>query len=144
MSGAHPSPRDRRGVRFITYLLVSWAANAIVLAIVAWTFTDVQAGTHKQLLIAAAVFGILNTILKPILRLVTLPFAVLTLGLVWFGVSMLMLAITDWLVKGFDVEGFWTYVWATVVIWLLNLVIDLAAYYWRRPSGRSETIVMSH
>ena len=131
-------------MRFVTYLLVSWAANAIVLAIVAWTFTDVQSGTHKQLLIAAAVFGILNTILKPILRLITLPFAVITLGLVWFGVSMLMLAITDWLVKGFDVEGFWTYVWATVVIWLLNLVIDIAAYYWRRPSRRGETIVMSH
>ena len=74
----------------------------------------------------------------------TLPLAVITFGLVWFGVSMLMLAITDWLVKGFDVNGFWTYVWATVVIWLLNLVIDLAAYYWRRPSTRrGETIVMS-
>ena len=121
-------------MRFLFYLLVSWLLNAAVLAVVAWIFTDVQSGTTAQLLTAAAVFGVLNTILKPILRFITFPLAILTLGLAWFGVSMLMLWITDALVKGFDVEGgFWTYVWATLVIWVLNMAIDAAAYYGLRP-----------
>jgi putative membrane protein len=125
-------------VRFLFYLLVSWLLNAVVLAIVAWIFTDVQRGTTGQLLAAAAVFGVLNTILKPILKFVTFPLAILTFGLVWFGVSMLMLWITASLVNGFDVEGdFWTYVWATLVIWLLNMAIDAVAYYWLRPHGKS-------
>jgi putative membrane protein len=127
-------------VRFIGYLAVSWAANAVVLAIVAWIFTDVRVSTFGQLLVAAAVFGILNTILKPIMRLITLPFAVVTLGLAWFFVSMLMLWLTDLIVSGFDVKGFWTYVWATVVIWLLNVVIDLFEFFTREPSRRERVV----
>jgi len=120
-------------VRFLGHLLLSWFLNALVLAIVAWTFTDVTRGTAGQLFVAAAIFGILNTILKPILRLVTLPFAVITLGLAWFFVSMLMLWITDVLSDGINIHGFWTYVWATVLIWLVNLVIDIGYAVVSRP-----------
>lgn len=123
-------------MRFISYLLVSWALNAVVLAIVAWIFDDIHAGTTVQLLTAAAVFGVLNTIVKPILRLLTLPLAVITLGLAWFAVSMFMLWLTSVIVSGFDVHGFWTYVWATVVIWALNVVIEVGEHYRRSPSGR--------
>jgi len=120
-------------VRFLGHLLLSWFLNALVLAIVAWTFTDVTRGTTSQLFIAAAIFGILNTILKPILRLITLPFAVITLGLAWFFVSMLMLWITDVLSDGINIHGFWTYVWATVLVWLVNLVIDIGYAVVSRP-----------
>jgi putative membrane protein len=128
-------------VRFLGYLVVSWAINALILGIVAWIFADVHAGTHGQLLAAAAVFGILNTILKPILKLITFPLAILTLGLVWFGVSMLMLWLTDIIVSGFDVDGFWTYVWATIVIWLLNLGIDYLFFGWGRKSPGHAVVV---
>jgi putative membrane protein len=132
----HPGPEHPPTVRFVSYLLVSWALNAVVLAVVAWIFDDVHAGTTGQLLAAAAVFGVLNTILKPIMRLLTLPLAVVTLGLVWFGVSMLMLWLTSLIVSGFDVDGFWTYVWATAVIWLLNVVIEAGEYFRRSPAGQ--------
>jgi putative membrane protein len=120
-------------VRFLGQMLVSWALNAVTLGIVAWLFTDVHGGTTGQLLAAAAIFGILNTILKPILRFFTFPLAVVTLGIAWFFVSMLMLWITDLLVKGFNIDGFWTYVWATVVVWLVNVVIDLLFFLSRKP-----------
>jgi putative membrane protein len=112
-------------VRFIGQLTISWLCNAVVLAVVAWTFTTVDSGTFAQLLAAAAIFGVLNTILKPVLRLITLPLQVVTLGLAWFGVSMLMLWITDLLVPGFDINGFWALVWATVAVWIVNLVLEL-------------------
>jgi len=122
-------------MRFLGYLVISWLVNAVVLAIVAWIFDDVHRGTTGQLLLAAAIFGVLNTILKPILRLLTLPLAVVTLGLAWFFVSMLMLWITQAIVSGFSVEGFWTYVGATIVIWLCNVVIDVFEYS-TRPKAR--------
>ena len=122
-------------MRFLGYLVISWLVNAVVLAIVAWVFDDVHRGTTGQLLVAAAIFGVLNTILKPILRLLTLPLAVVTLGLAWFFVSMLMLWITQAIVSGFSVEGFWTYVGATIVIWLCNVVIDVFEYS-TRPKAR--------
>jgi putative membrane protein len=117
-------------MRFLGYLLASWAANAVVLGIVAAAFDDVRADTFGDLLVAAAVFGVLNTILKPILRLVTLPVAFITLGLAWFGISMLMLWLTSVIVSGFDISGFWTYVWATVVVWAVNVVLELVEHFW--------------
>ncbi len=109
----------------LRYLLLAWIANAIALAVVGWLFQDVSFDDFWSLVWAAALFGILNTILKPVLRLITLPLALLTLGIAWFFVSLLMLAITNWLVSGFTIHGFWTFVWATVVIWAVNVVLDL-------------------
>jgi putative membrane protein len=120
-------------MELIFRLLLSWAVNALVLAGVAWILTDVTYDSTGDLIFAAAVFGILNTILKPIAKLITLPLAILTLGIAWFFVAMLMLWITDGLVSGFDIEGFWTYVWATIIVWALNLVLDLLLRPWREP-----------
>src|SRR3954453_9997307 len=108
----------------IRWLFVSWAANALVLAITGWILSDVSFnGSAWTVIWAALVFGILNTILKPLLKLLTLPFAALTLGLAWFFVSMLMLWLTDLIVGAFDISGFWTYVWATIIVWAANLVV---------------------
>jgi len=107
-------------------MLVSWAANAVVLGITAWLLNGVNVnGSASTLIWAALVFGILNTILKPLLKLLTLPFAVLTLGLAWFFVSMLMLWLTDMIVGAFNISGFWNYVWATIIVWAVNLVVDV-------------------
>ena len=111
-------------MKVIRYLALSWAANAIVLAVLALVMGPVRFGGVGDLLTAAALFGILNTFLKPFLRLLTLPFAVITLGLMWFFVSMLMLALTSWIVSGFEIDGFWALVWSTIVVWLVNLVLD--------------------
>ena len=112
-------------------LALSWIANAIVLAVVAIVLADVQVDTAWDLLVAAALFGILNTVVKPIIKLLTLPFAILTLGLVWFFVAGLMLLITDWLVDGFEIEGFGTLVLATILVWVVNLVLDYLPGPWR-------------
>jgi putative membrane protein len=88
------------------------------------------------LLLAAAVFGVLNTILKPLLRLITAPLAILTFGIAWFFVSLLMLLLTDSLVSGFHVSGFWTLVWATLIIWVVNLVLDFTPGPWQVTGKR--------
>jgi len=119
-------------VERVAQLLLSWAVNALVLAGVAWILNGVTFDRGRDLVIAAAVFGILNTILKPIAKVLTLPLAILTLGIAWFFVAMLMLWITASLVSGFDVDGFWTYVFATVIIWALNLALDALLEPWRR------------
>jgi putative membrane protein len=109
----------------IAWLLISWITNAITLAIVAWILSGVTFhGSFWAVVFAAAVFGILNTILKPILRLVTLPLALITLGIAWFFVSLAMLWLTTLIVDKFDIHGFWNYVWATILVWLVNLVVD--------------------
>lgn len=109
----------------IRWMLVSWAANAVVLGITAWLLHGVSVnGSGWTLIWAALVFGVLNTILKPILKLLTLPIAVITLGIAWFFVSMLMLWLTVLIVSKFDIDGFWNYVWATIIVWLANILVD--------------------
>jgi putative membrane protein len=117
-------------------LLLSWLTNAISIAVAAVVLTRMTVTSAGDLILAAAVFGILNTILKPIARLLTLPVAIVTLGLAWFFVSMLMLYLTQAIISGVDIHGFWTLVWATVIVWAANMVLDLATGMWRR--GRSE------
>ena len=97
-------------------LLISWLTNALVLGVVAAVLSRVHVNSAGSLLFAAAVFGVLNTLFKPLLRLITLPAALLTFGLAWFFVSMLMLDLTDAIASGFFIHGFWTLVWATVIV----------------------------
>jgi putative membrane protein len=112
-------------------LTLSWFANAIALIVVAVLFSGIDFDGVGSLLFAAALFGVLNTIVKPLLKLVTLPVAVITLGIVWYLIAMAMLALTALLIGGFHINGFWTLVEATFVIWLVNLVLDVVPGPWR-------------
>jgi len=118
-------------IRLAKQLTLSWIANAVVLGIVVAVLNGVTVDSAGDLIRAALLFGILNTILKPILRLLTLPLAFITLGLIWFGVAMLMLWLTDLLVSGFDIHGFRSLVWATLVVWAVNMVLDFVPGPWR-------------
>jgi putative membrane protein len=117
-------------------LFISWLTNALVLAIVAALLTDVTVRHFGSLIFAAAVFGVLNTLLKPLLRLLTLPLALLTFGVAWFFVSLLMLVLTDHIVSGFEIHGFWTYVEATLIVWVVNLVLDFVPGPWQITGRR--------
>ena len=109
----------------IRWLLVSWASNAVVLGVAGWILSGVSFnGSAWTLIWAALAFGVLNTILKPILKLLTLPLAIVTFGIAWFFVSMLMLWLTDLIIGGFNIDGFWNYVWATIIVWAVNVVLD--------------------
>jgi uncharacterized membrane protein YvlD (DUF360 family) len=66
-----------------------------------------------------------------VLRALTLPLAFITLGLIWFGVAMLMLWLTDLFVDGFDINGFRSLVWATIAVWAVNVVLDFVPGPWR-------------
>jgi len=117
-------------------LAVSWLTNALVLAILTVAIQGVDVTDAGALLVAAAVFGVLNTLLKPLLRLVTLPLAILTFGLAWFFVSLLMLVLTTDIVGGFYIYGFWTLVKATLIVWVVNLVLDLVPGPWQITGRR--------
>jgi putative membrane protein len=132
---SYAQQKDDRTPPLSVRLAISWLTNAIVLGITAAILSGVTVSSVGSLLLAAAVFGVLNTILKPLLRLITLPLAILTLGIAWFFVSLLMLVITRAIVSGFEINGFWTLVEATLIVWLVNMVLDFVPGPWQL-SGR--------
>ena|SRR5438552_6055495 len=107
----------------ITFLVLSWLANILSLAVADWLFGGVHIGHWWPLLIGAAVLGIANAIVKPILTMITLPLVILTLGLGLFAINVAMLALAEWIAPRFSIDGFWTYVGATIVVWLVNWIL---------------------
>jgi putative membrane protein len=128
--------RDTGGPGLMVRLGISWLTNALVLGVVAAVLSRVTVSSAGALLAAAAVFGVLNTILKPLLRLITIPLAIITFGIAWFFVSLLMLLLTQEFVSGFNINGFWTLVEATLIVWLVNLALDLVPGPWQVTGKR--------
>ncbi|GAP45902.1 phage holin family protein [Streptomyces azureus] len=117
--------------------LVKTIANAGALAVAVWlldkiTLTGDSTGKKIGTLITVAlIFGLVNFLVKPVVKLLSLPLLILTLGLFTLVVNALMLLLTSWLADQFDlsfhVEGFWTAVLGGLVIsvvsWALNVVL---------------------
>jgi putative membrane protein len=101
-------------------LIVRWAINAGAL----WVAQALLSGIHihgaAAYLIGAAVLGIANAVLKPLVAILTLPLIIVTLGVSYFLINIAMLALAAWIAPNFSVHGFWTYVGAVLVIWLVN------------------------
>ncbi len=107
----------------IPYLILSLLANMVSLAVADWIFGSVDIDGWWPLIIGAIVLGIANTIVKPILTLLALPLVILTLGLALFAINVGMLALAEWIAPDFSIDGFWTYIGATIVVWLVNYVL---------------------
>lgn len=104
--------------------LIRLFVNALALAAAAWLFDGIQLeGGFFDVLLVAFVFGLLNAILKPILLFFSLPLLVLTLGLFALVVNAALLLITSSLMDAFEVSGFWTAVFGSVVISLVTMIL---------------------
>lgn len=111
-------------------LLLHWIFNAIALWVATYFLTGLSFnGDTVQLLMVAAVFGIVNSLLRPLLTVLTCPLIVLTLGLFSLVINALMLLVTGWLSArwelGFTVAGFWPAFWGGLVIGLVSLMLSL-------------------
>jgi putative membrane protein len=104
-------------------LLSVYGINVLALIVVDWMFDSVSIGRWGSLLWGALILTIGNLIIKPILAILTLPLIVVTFGLAYFAINVLMLALAEWLTPDFSIDGFWTYVGATIVVWLVNVAV---------------------
>ena len=106
-------------------LILRFACNAVALYVAAWAISGVSYGDEWwSLLIAAAVFTLVNMWVKPILTLLSLPFIIVTLGLFLFLLNILMLYITDWLTE-FDLGSFGAAALAAIVVSVVNWVLGM-------------------
>ncbi|MGB3277143.1 MAG: phage holin family protein [Castellaniella sp.] len=92
-------------------LLLVWILNAVALLIVAYILPGITVASFGSALIAALVLGLLNTVIKPLLILLTLPLTIVTLGLFLLVLNALVFWFAGSVLKGFQVDGFW---WAVI------------------------------
>jgi putative membrane protein len=119
-------PPETLGSALVSWLVrvaVVFGINVLALIVVDWLFGSVTIGRWGSLLVGALVLTIGNAIIKPLLAILTLPLVIVTLGLSYFAINVLMLALAEWAASNFTIDGFWTYVGATIMVWLVNVVV---------------------
>jgi putative membrane protein len=109
---------------FALRLVLAWAINAGALWVADALWDGVRIHGWAAYLIGAAVLGIANAILKPLLAVLTLPLIIVTLGLFYFLINIAMVALAEWIAPNFSIDGFWAYVGTVVVVWFVNWVAD--------------------
>ena len=103
-------------------LIVRWILNTLALFVVVNLVPGFHWHTIVTLAIAAAVLGLLNAIVRPILFVLTLPLTVITLGLFLIVLNAIMLEITAWFVPGFRIDSFFWAIIGAIVLGLISLV----------------------
>jgi putative membrane protein len=105
-------------------LLFHWILSAVALWIVAHLGIGITVRSPKAALIAALAIGLINATLGLILKILTFPLAILTLGLFWFVINALMLELASGFVKGFEVRGFIPALIGAVLMSLVSSVLQ--------------------
>jgi putative membrane protein len=115
-------------------LLLRLVINAVALMVAAWLLTgiSVSGGSTSRnaltLLVVAAIFGVVNAIVKPVVTFVSIPFVILTLGLLLLVINGLMLLLTSWISGkigvSFHVDGLWTAVLGAIILTVVSAVLN--------------------
>jgi putative membrane protein len=108
-------------------ILFKWLINALALLMTTYLVKGIQVTGAPALIMAAALLGILNALIRPILIIITLPINIITLGLFTLVINGTMLWFVSLLIKGFVIHGFWPAVIGALIIsivsWLFNWLI---------------------
>jgi putative membrane protein len=122
-------------------LLIAWLSNCVALLVAAAVIPAI--GYEKDLgtlLLAGAILGLVNFVIRPAIVLLTLPAVILSLGLFLLAINALMLWLTSKIVDGFTVGGFWSTVGGALIVWIVNAALRRAQrtehveseYRWQR------------
>lgn len=106
-------------------LIVKWLMSAVALLTVAWLYPGVHFASFASAMWAAAFIGLLNSLVRPVLLVLTLPVTVFTLGLFLFVINALLFWLAAYLLDGFMVTGFMSALLGSIIYSALSLVVNL-------------------
>jgi putative membrane protein len=105
-------------------LLVVWLINALALLALPYLMSSIQVDSFTTALVAALVLGLINTFIRPLLVLLTLPATLLTLGLFIFVINGLLFWLVGSFVQGFHVGGFWPAVGGAILYSIISWALS--------------------
>jgi len=121
--------------------MLGFLLRAVIVALGLWLATvwvkGVAIDSPSTLLLAGILLGIVNSIIRPIAIVLTLPMTVATLGLFLLVINAGMVALVAWMLPGMHVAGFWSAFWTSMVVSLVSMV----GSWFIGPKGRFEVIV---
>lgn len=115
-------------------LIGSWIFSSGAIAVAAWLLDGIEIGGADRsdelvtLAIVGAIFALINTFVAPVVKLLSLPFIIVSLGLMLFVINALLLMLTegvaDWFGADFTVDGFWVAVLGSIIISIVNAILN--------------------
>jgi putative membrane protein len=108
----------------VVRFLIFWAVNTLSLWVADDLFEGISFATLESLIIAGLLLGVVNTFLKPLLLILTLPLSILTLGLFVLIINALMLLLVAWVVPGFSVAGFWSGFLVAIFVSVFSFILN--------------------
>ena len=107
-------------MNFIVKLLLT----ALAVVITSYLLPGVEVDSFLTAIIIGAVLALLNVTIKPLLIILTIPATIFTLGLFLLVINALIILIADWMVPGFEVDGFWWALIFSLILWVVNTVLQ--------------------
>ncbi len=105
-------------------ILVRWICFALALIFTAWVIPGIEVSSFWSAMFACVIIALINTFVKPVLQLVTLPINFLTVGLFSFVLNALLLMLAGWITPGLEVEGFLSALLGSIVLSLFSIGIS--------------------
>ncbi|MFO7962715.1 MAG: phage holin family protein [Desulfobacterales bacterium] len=109
-------------------LFIRWIILTVAILVTSLLLDGIRVSGFLSAVFTAALLGILNAFFRPVLILLTLPITILTMGLFMFVINAVLLMMASGAVPGFEVNGFWSAVFGSIIIglisWILNLLIN--------------------
>jgi putative membrane protein len=118
-------------------LLLIWFLNALALLTVAYVLPGITVDGFTAALVAALILGLINTLLRPLLILLTLPVTVVTLGLFILVINGLLFWFAGSVLKGFEVSGFWVGVLGALLYSIFSSVLAMIFFERKIPPGKN-------
>ena len=107
-------------------ILLLWGCNVAAIWAADILIDGISIADPWRVILVGAVFGLVNFLVKPIVKLLSLPVIILTLGIALFFVNLFMLYITSWILPSFEINSFGAAIGATIVIWAVNAILHAA------------------
>ena len=105
-------------------IFVRWLILTAAILVTSYLMQGIEVESFFSALLAAAVLGILNVFFRPILLILTLPINILSLGLFTFVINALLLMMASGVIYGFVVRGFWSAVFGSLLISIVNWILS--------------------
>jgi putative membrane protein len=107
-------------------MMLAFLVRAVIVALGLWLATiwvhGISIDTPATLILAGALLGIVNSVVRPIAILLTLPMAIVTLGFFLLVINAGMVALVAWMLPGMHVAGFWAAFWTALLVSLVSIV----------------------
>lgn len=105
-------------------IFLKWILSAVSLLLVSYLVPDFHIASIYSALIAAAILGLVNVLIKPFLIILTLPINILTLGLFTLVINAVMLLLVSSIVKGIEIRTFTAAIMGAVILWLVSFITN--------------------